>query len=241
MPTKIPENLLNNPDRKSAFQGIKEWMSQELAPKQERVEHAISSGASAVDMALGGGYPPGKITEIVEKLPSRGAQSLIHESIRLSRKRQQFVALVDANNQFDPQSELEIHLQSLLWVRCPRTSDAIKACDILIRDGNFPLLLVDLRVRPGQLPIGVRPQAWYRIQRVSEQSQIAFVALTSSSSIPCAHHRLQLTQALELSLMDDPMASPLNRIGCESLKRRVFQEPNDNETHHLAMGQSSWG
>ncbi len=225
---QIPTALLNNPDRNAAFQGIKAWMQDEMSAPQVSVEDAISAGAKTIDIALGGGYIPGRMTEIVEPQPSRGAQSLIHHTIIQARKNLQYVALIDAANQFDPQSENMINLQSLLWVRTPKTTDAIKACDILIRDGNFPLLILDLRTQLSHRKNLIRPNEWYRIQRTCEQSRIAFVAFTHQSTIPCAHFRLQLSQSLPIDILDHPRADAFSYIDCEILKRRRFQYTVEN-------------
>ena len=84
--SQIPTALLNNPDRNAAFQGIRAWMQDEMSSPQVSVEDAISTGAKTIDIALGGGYIPGRMTEIVEPQPSRGAQSLIHHTIIQARK-----------------------------------------------------------------------------------------------------------------------------------------------------------
>ena len=239
MPFKIPDNLLANPDRKSAFNGIREWMQQEMASSRMAVDGAVSTGCQAIDEALGGGYAPGKITEIVEPLPSRGGQSLIHESIRLSREKQQFIALVDACNQFDPHSDTQAYLQCLLWVRCPKPGDALKACDILIRDGNFPLLYLDLRLIHHLTGSRIRPNEWYRLQRVSEQSRIAFVVFTSTSTVPCAGSRLQLEPSLRLSSLDYPEQAAVKQLKCVVLKRRIFNNsPETFSAQPIAMGSN---
>ena len=237
MPFKIPDNLLANPDRKSAFAGIREWMQQEMTSARMAVDGAVSSGCRAIDEALGGGYAPGKITEIVEPLPSRGGQSLIHESIRLSREKQQFIALVDACNQFDPNSDIQAYLQCLLWVRCPKPGDALKACDILIRDGNFPLLYLDLRLMDRYAGNRIRPNEWYRLQRVSEQSRIAFVVFTSASTVPCAGNRLRLEPSLNLSFLDYPERVAVEQLKCAVLKRRMLSDlPEASSVQPIAMG-----
>ena len=221
---QIPAGLLKNPDRKAAFQDIKSWMLQELQAPTVQVDDAIPSGATSVDEALGGGYIPGRITEIVEPSPSRGVQSLIHGAIRQARENLQFVALIDAHNQFDPQSETTETLQSLLWVRTTRSEDVVKACDILIRDGNFSLLLLDMRMQSNQRRAFIRPNEWYRLQRVCEQSRIACVAFTGQSTIPCAHFRLQLSQTLPIHILDQPQFTALPHIECDVLKRRITDD-----------------
>ena len=230
----IPASVLNASDKKQMFRDLKTWMDQTHGNSTLALADAISSGSKKIDQLLGGGYAPGTITEIVEPLASRGAQSLLHESVQLSRSRLQFMALVDANHQFDPASENAYNLECLLWVRCPRQSDAIKACDILARDGNFPLLFVDLRQRSSIDFNGINANQWYRIQRVCERSRIAFVALTSTSTVPCANARIQLSEFLSLDYLDDTTHRSIDAIDAEVLKLRSRQSTDFEERRRVA-------
>ena len=221
---QIPDSILKQPDRALVFQELKTWMHNELQTTAVGTDDAIASGSQAVDQKLAGGYAPGRITEIVEPLPSRGAQSMIHHALAQARRQLRYVALIDANNQFDPQSECTSHLECLLWVRISKIQEIVKACDILIRDGNFSLLILDLRNTTTGRKHYIRANEWYRIQRVCEKSRVAFVAFTDKSTIPCAHSRLQLTSALPPDIFDQPLAEPVSFIECESLKQHSFRQ-----------------
>lgn len=221
---QIPAHILQNPDRKAVFEQMRSWVKETLQPSSIQIEDTIPTGATSLDRELGGGYAPGRITEIVEPVASRGVQSLIHHAVAQARRRQQYIALVDTPNHFDPQSESTENLQSLLWVRTTRASEVVQACDILIRDGNFPLLLIDLRLPAHTRRHFIRPAQWYRLQHVCEQSRIAFAAFTAESMIPCAHFRLQLTQPLSLAMFDPSANHVLPGIECEVLKRRLLPD-----------------
>jgi hypothetical protein len=227
---QIPASILQQGDRKAVFEGIRSWMQHELQSPDLSQPDALPSGSPFIDQALGGGYAPGRITEIVEPTPSCGVQSLIHHAIERARREQHYVALVDGPNQFDPQSAASIHLQCLLWVRPTRPSDILQACDILIRDGNFPLVLLDLRSPIASTHTRIRPNEWYRLQRVCEHSRIAFVSFTTTSTIPCAHFRLQLTRHLPLALLERPSAAALALMQCDILKRRRWVDTEACET-----------
>jgi hypothetical protein len=223
---QIPVSILQQSDRKAVFAGIRNWMQQEMSTPPIALESTTPSGAATIDQALGGGYPAGRITEIVEPHPSRGVQSLIHHAIAHARRQPQYVALIDAPNHFDPQSESAIHLQCLLWVRPAKSTDIPQACDILIRDGNFPLLLLDLRCPQNHRPTRIHPNDWYRLQRVCEQSHVAFVCFTATSTIPCAHFRLQLSETLPMKLIEEPTCDALPLLNCDILKRRHWVDGN---------------
>jgi hypothetical protein len=235
MVLNIPTSILENSDRNASFRALKSWMEEQNAPVANGIEHAFSSGSSNVDEILQGGYAPGKITEVVEPLPSCGAQSLIHAAIQNARNQLKFVALVDTFNQFDPQSESDDSLESLLWVRCDKMKLAIKACDILVRDGNFALLILDMRPRPGNRVGYIQPQMWYRIQRTCEQSQLPFLVFSHESQVPCAFQRIQLNQTFDLDYIDHPSIDPLEHISCESLKC-AMHAPSIQKKSKTAMG-----
>ena len=79
----------------------------------------LVTGIPAIDSILGG-FPCGEITEIVgPRWCSAGRKSL--QSQLLARAtRDQFCALVDATDSFDPKSAraVGVDLRRLLWIRC---------------------------------------------------------------------------------------------------------------------------
>jgi len=103
---------------------------------------ALITGLRSLDEITGGGFPIGAITEIISPRLSAGSCSLIHSLVRIARRDGYFMALIDGRDSFDP-TALDSS-STLLWVRCQKVFEAIKAADILLRDGNFPLLIVDL-------------------------------------------------------------------------------------------------
>jgi len=65
--------------------------------------------------------------------------------------KEQFCALVDASDSFDPESadSMGVCLSRLLWVRCTErvmktVEQAFKAADILIQNGGFGVIAIDL-------------------------------------------------------------------------------------------------
>ena len=59
--------------------------------------------------------------------------------------------MIDGRDTFDPQSQPPGACDSLLWIRCRAAKDAVRAADLLLRDGNLPLLLIDLEHGSGSL------------------------------------------------------------------------------------------
>src|SRR5437588_8524007 len=103
----------------------------------------LPTGVQFLDQIAGGGLPKSAITELIAPKASAGSASLIHALLRSAQRDQHFIALIDGSDSFDPGSSDNSALQHLLWVRCRKAFDAIKAADFLLRDGNFPVVIVD--------------------------------------------------------------------------------------------------
>ena len=174
----------------------------ERFPQAARTDsRVLATGIPAIDESMGG-VPCGALTELVCAAPSCGSQLLLGELLRSTRESGGRVALVDAHDSFDPPSWPEDWLMHLVWVRCTDTAMALQAADILARDANFQLLVID--VRCASLPELRRTPAsfWYRLQRAVEPADLALVVLTPRATVASAGLRLVLDKTPELTAME---------------------------------------
>ncbi len=102
------------------------------------------------------------------------------------------VALIDGRDSFDPQPLGNACLRHLLWVRCNKASEAIKAADLLLRDGNFPLVIVDLVLNPPEELRKIPQTSWYRLQRLVEPTSAVCLVLTRQSMVGSAQLKIVL-------------------------------------------------
>jgi hypothetical protein len=72
-------------------------------------------------------------------------------------------------------------LQHLLWVRCHTLDEAIQAADILVRDANLSLVMLDLRGVDVRALRRVFPTTWYRLQRALERTDMAMAVFTTEN------------------------------------------------------------
>lgn len=158
----------------------------------------MSTGVSALDDALSGGLPKGAITELASPHPSAGSALLIAALLQEAQRERYFLALVDGRDSFDPQPLGNTRLRNLLWVRCTKAVDAVKAADLLLRDGNFPLVLLDLVLNAADELRKIPQTTWYRLQRLVEPMPTAFLVLTRRSMIASAHIKLVLENRWQL-------------------------------------------
>jgi len=84
----------------------------------------------------------------------------------------------------------------LVWVRGTGDTDAaLQAADLLVRDANLGLVVLDLRRAPERDLRRIPGPQWYRFQRAVEPADLAFVVLTPRASVPSAQLRLVLAEA----------------------------------------------
>ena len=95
-----------------------------------------------VDDALRGGLPLGAMTEIV---CPRGGGLLLSALLISTLENRRLMTLVDASNSFDSAGVPAAALARLLLVRQCSAAQAVQATDLLLRDGNLSLVVVDLR------------------------------------------------------------------------------------------------
>ena len=166
----------------------------------------LSSGVAALDEISGGGLPKSAITELVSPNTSAGSASLIHALLQNAEQNNQFVALIDGRDSFDPGSFTNSFLRHLLWVRCQKAFDAIKAADLLLRDGNFPLVIVDLVLNPPEELRKIPQTSWYRLQRLVETVPTTCLVLTRQSIVSSAQLKLVLETRWTLAALEDENA-----------------------------------
>ena len=159
----------------------------------------LATGLPAVDEAIGGGFPKSAITELSSPQVSAGSALLLYALLQNAQRHGYFLALVDGRDSFDPSALGGLGLRNLLWVRCTKALDAVKAADLLLRDGNFPLVVLDLVLNPSQELRKIPQPSWYRLQRLVETAPTAFLVLTRASIISSAQLKLSLDNAWTLA------------------------------------------
>src|SRR5713101_5438414 len=185
----------------------------------ERFPHApaaaatqLVTGLAFLDEAIGGGLPIGAITELISPQVSAGSASLIHALLETAQRDCYFLALIDGRDSFDPQPLGNACLRHLFWVRCTKALEAIKAADLLLRDGNFPLVIVDLVLNPREELRKIPHTSWYRLQRLVESASTACVVLTRQGMVSSAQLKIVLENVWCLATFEEENAISRLRI-----------------------------
>jgi len=172
----------------------------------------LSTGLSSLDQTIGGGFPKSAITELICPQVSAGSASLIHALLQAAQYDRYFLALIDGRDSFDPSASDDTCLRHLLWVRCHKTFDAIKAADLLLRDGNFPLVIIDLVLNAPEEVRKIPQTSWYRLQRLVEAAPTACLILSRQSRVSSAQLKIVLDNSWTLKTLETDDAISRSRF-----------------------------
>src|SRR5438876_3960852 len=172
----------------------------------------LFTSLSFLDEQISGGLPRGAITEVIRPGTSVGSASLIRALVHCAYRDNYFLALIDGRDSFDPCGLDNAWLQHLLWVRCSKGSEAVKAADLLLRDGNFPLVIVDLMLNAPEELRKIPQTNWYRLQRLVEVLPTACLVLTRYEMVSSAQLKLVLENFWDIQTFETDDALSRLRI-----------------------------
>ncbi len=184
----------------------------------------LITGLSFLDQAIGGGLPKGAITELTTPQISAGSASLIQALLQTANRDHFFLALIDGRDSFDPQPLGNALLRNLFWVRCTTALKTIKTTDLLLRDGNFPLVIVDLVLNPPE-DLKIPQTTWYRLQRLVEPTSTACLVLTRCSMVSSAQLKIVLENSWTLETFQK--ADAISRLNIRVQRSHLHQFGNE--------------
>jgi hypothetical protein len=189
----------------------------------------LGTGIPALDGVLHGGWPKGRLAELVGAGPGSGSAQVIHSLLHQIAAAGQFLALVDGQDSFDVDAVESDVLTRLLWVRCAEVDEALKAADILLRDCNFPVIIVDLKLNPMTQLRKIPSSVWHRFRRLQEQNTTTLVVVTPCPLVGSAHCRVRVEARLGLNAFTRPPTDILSQLSFELLR-------GEEETAHDSAG-----
>lgn len=160
----------------------------------------------------------GALNEIVAHAGSSGSATLIREVIHSAANRHQIIALVDGCDSFDVVQMEGADLAQLLWVRCPDAESALKAADVLLRDGNLPLMILDLKLNPEIQLRRIPATTWYRFQRLVETTCVSCLVFTPRAMVAPAKIRITLDSEFSLTDLERDAGELLRKMKLEVVK-----------------------
>ena len=185
------------------------------------------TGVAQIDSLLSGGLPRGAITELTCPQSSSGSALLAFALLRQAHESRQWAVLVDGMDSFDPARMGEESFPRFLWVRCRNAVQALQAADLLLRDGNLALLILDLRMNPATDLRKVSSATWHRFQRLLEPNPTALFVITPCALVANARARLELTSRFTLDALDKPEHELLTRLEIRLLHQRGIRDVDE--------------
>ena len=177
-----------------------------------------------IDQPLQGGFAKGALTEIVAERRSAGSALLAHSLLRQATQAGQIVAFVDGADSLEVTQLEETVLSRLLWVRCRSAAEALKAADLLLRDGNVPLVLLDIAINPEKQLRAIPATTWYRLQRLIEETSTVCIVFTPRVMVSPAHDRIFLHGTFSLECLEQDQDELLSGLKLEAAEMRRFAE-----------------
>lgn len=154
----------------------------------------LATGLPALDRALGGGLPAGRLTEIRATSSAHG--SLLVSLAAQATSRGGAIAWIDPGGFLDIRAAQRagVVLERVLWVRPQGVPQAVRAADLILGADGFGLAILDL----ASLPAGAwRTQrrepgfrldgaAWNRLVRRAQLQGIALIVASDRDLVPGA-------------------------------------------------------
>lgn len=88
----------------------------------------------------------------------------------------------------------------------------LRAADLLVQDGNVPLVLLDATGLPRRDLDALPPSAWWRLNQTVERTGGRLVVMAPYPLVPSASLRLSLSASLSLSDFDESRDELVNRL-----------------------------
>ena len=166
--------------------------------------------------------PRGAITEVLGE-PSTGRTALAHSLLATATKGGEIAAFIDCTDAFDPASSRKAgtDLGKLLWVQCGhRLESALKAADLILHNGGFGLILLDLCDAPPAALQRVPTSYWFRFQRAVENTPTIFLILARQSVARSSSARQLTLQQQRLHWRGHPPFQTIERLELEAISRK---------------------
>lgn len=140
----------------------------------------------------------GMVTEIICDGDNSSSAGLIHALIHRAAREKQIIGMIDGADSLDVVSLASQDLSRLLWVRCRLASEALGSADLILRDNNFSMVIVDLKLNPEAELRKIPAMTWYRLQRLVEQTAAVCVVFTPKLLVSATRQRFNLSSSNNL-------------------------------------------
>lgn len=178
------------------------------------------TGLPQIDKPLRGGLPKGAIAEFTGAKICSGSATLVREVLSNAARQNKIVALIDGADSLDLARIKQRVLSRLLWIRCRTAEDALKASDLVLRDNNLPLVLIDLKLNPEKQLRKIPMTVWHRFQRLVEETSAVCMVFTPYPIVTRAQTRILFDSAFSLEAIEKDAGELLCQLKLDVSDRR---------------------
>ena len=208
------------------MEALRALVAEKFPQSPRRQEGRLPIGCKAFDQK--GGFLRGAVTEVCGSIA--GGVLLLAAVVNTAMRDGFFIGLIDAANSFEPSDWKDEYLSRILWVMCGAAGPAIKAADILLRDGNLPVVILDLQMLPMSQLQCIPASTWHRFQRVIEPTATVLTVMTPQPVVEGAAARMAIRTDLTLDAMHLPRPALWEHLDVQIFERgtaalvEVFQK-----------------
>jgi RecA/RadA recombinase len=179
------------------------------------------TGIKKIDALLRGGLAKGAMTELVAPPTGSGGAMIIQALLQQSCDTKRWMALIDGQDSFDPGPVGNLTLSRLLWVRCETAAQAIQSTDLILRDHNLPLIVLDIALNPSQQLRKISASTWHRFRRLIEDQFTALVLITPSAMVSSVQDRLFFKANFSIRALDQTREELLQTIEVVNANQQI--------------------
>lgn len=202
------------------LQKLRELLSEKFPAAPVKTASALQVGWEPLDQT--GGLRRGAVTELTGSVASGGL--FVELMMGVLQREKCFAALVDAARGFDPRDCAPGGLQRLLWVMCSDVKQSVQVTDLLLRDANLPLVLLDLQMAAPRQLRSIPSSTWHRFRRLVEPTATALVILSRRPMVEAAQVRIATESSWTLAAMRQRRSTLVARLDGRVFERRHFSE-----------------
>ena len=223
-------------ERADALESIREQLGSritsgaELLRERERSDQRLAVSSERLNDALGGGLARGQLTEVVGAGAAAAGGLVMAELLADARREGRYVMLLDVGRGFAPEDFPAEHLESLLWVGCDSTPQAVEALDVATRDENVQLFLLDLRDRDPSDWRSVRASQWHRVLGQLRSREAAAVIFADAPVTSATKRRIEATAPLSVESLHRPRAELVADCRISSVETEAQGERRSEES-----------
>jgi hypothetical protein len=209
------------PPESDTVAALRRLIDERFPAAPRRARRVVPTGVPQLDAVLHGGLVTGFLTEFVSDAPSGGSQLALGSILLSTRLARQRMALVDAADSFCLDGLDDDEVAHVVWVRCGSLAESWRAADLVVRDPNYSVVVIDVRGFPERELLRTRDSIWVRLQRGAEHADTAVAIQTCAATVPNAAVRVVFSRPLEGGCLTWPRVDVVASIGVELQRVRL--------------------